>query len=151
MLTGIYRFSGPFSQLPLYFQISEWWCRDGRATALRNNVAKLLGKCCLLVVTPSLSLLADTGLSSSSCLHFRPVFSAKSSQLPPLFTVSLLSDSHTDFAFASMALWIHCRGMRETQREVNSSKQFGYNTHSFLVWQNPKCFCYTLLQARLSC
>lgn len=116
-----------------------------------ETMTKLLGNFGPFVVTPSLSLLAGTGLATSASLRFHPDFSAKSSQLPPLFSVSLLSDSHTDFAFASMALWVHCRGMRETQREVNSSKQFGYNTRSFLVWQNTKCFCCTWFQERLSC
>lgn len=78
------------------FQISEWFHRDSRAEEIRNNMTKQLRKCCPLVVTPSLSLLDGKGLDTSPCFH--PAFSGKSSRLPSLLRVSLLSDSHTDFA-----------------------------------------------------
>lgn len=75
------------------FQMSEWCHRDSRAEDLGNNMTKQLRQ------TPWWSLLLyHCWMAKDTTPCFHPVFSGKSSQLPSLLGVSLLSDSHTEFA-----------------------------------------------------
>lgn len=68
------------------------------------------------------------------------------------FSVSISCLTHIQrLPIPQTALQVHYKSICETQREVHSSKQSGYNTCPFLIQQNTKCLCCTWFQERLSC